>query len=128
MPAGGLFSTATDLSIFYRMLANGGIFEGHRILSEKAVEQMTSDQSGEAHSHYGFGMGTDGKSFTHGGAYGTNSAYDKEHKIVTVFLVQHAGWGKDGKTILPTFQKTAKALFGVKPVKTDKAADEKAQK
>ena len=70
MPAGGLFSTAKDLSIFYRMMANGGVFNGKRILSEKSVKTMTSDQSGEANSHYGFGFGTDGKSFAHGGAYG----------------------------------------------------------
>ena len=28
----------------------------------------------------------------HGGAYGTNSRYDRENKILTVFLVQHADW------------------------------------
>jgi CubicO group peptidase (beta-lactamase class C family) len=114
MPAGGLFSTANDLSLFYRMMANGGTLNGVRILSEKAVQTATSDQSGEAKSNYGFGFGTDGKSFTHGGAYGTNSRYDRENKLVTVFLVQHAGWSGDGKNILPTFQKAATAAFGLK--------------
>ena len=114
MPAGGLFSTANDLSLFYRMMANGGTFNGVRILSEKAVQTATSDQSGEAKSNYGFGFGTDGKSFTHGGAYGTNSRYDRENKLVTVFLVQHAGWSGDGKNILPTFQKAATAAYGLK--------------
>ncbi|MFN0075022.1 MAG: serine hydrolase domain-containing protein [Prosthecobacter sp.] len=114
MPAGGLFSTANDLSLFYRMMANGGTFNGVRILSEKAVQTATSDQSGEAKSNYGFGFGTDGKSFTHGGAYGTNSRYDRENKLVTVFLVQHAGWSGGGKNILPTFQKAATAAFGLK--------------
>jgi CubicO group peptidase (beta-lactamase class C family) len=112
MPAGGLFSTANDMSLFYRMMANGGTFNGVRILSNKAVQTATSDQSGEANSHYGFGFGTDGKSFTHGGAYGTNSRYDRENKLVTVFLVQHAGWSGDGKNILSTFQKAATAAFG----------------
>lgn len=114
MPAGGLFSTANDLSIFYRMMANNGVFNGTRILSEKAVKTMTSDQTGAANSHYGFGFGTDGKSFTHGGAYGTNSRYDLARKLVTVFLVQHAGWAGNGKTILPEFQKTAAEAFGAK--------------
>jgi len=114
MPAGGLFSTANDLSLFYRMMANGGTLNGTRILSEKAVQTATRDQSGEAKSNYGFGFGTDGKSFTHGGAYGTNSRYDRENKLVTVFLIQHAGWSGDGKNILPTFQKAATAAFGVK--------------
>ncbi len=112
MPAGGLFSTANDLSVFYRMLANGGQFEGKRVLSEMAVAQMTSDQSGEAHSNYGFGIGSNGSVITHGGAYNTNSAYDRERKLITIFLVQHAGWGKNGKEILPTFKKAANAAFG----------------
>ena len=114
MPAGGLFSTANDLSIFYRMMAKGGTFNGQRILSEKAVKTMTSDQSGEANSHYGFGFGTDGKSFTHGGAYGTNSRYDMERKLVTVYLVQHAGWSGNGKDILHQFQVAAMAAYGSK--------------
>ena len=118
MPAGGLFSTAKDLSIFYRMMANNGVFEGKRILSEKSVRTMTSDQSGEANSHYGFGFGTDGKSFTHGGAYGTNSRYDLERKIITVFLVQHAGWSGNGKEILHEFQKAATETYGVKVAAT----------
>ncbi len=112
MPAGGLFATAKDLSLFYQMLAHNGTLKGTRILSEKAVQTMTSDQSGEANSHYGFGLATDGKSFTHGGAYGTNSRYDREQKLITVFLVQHAGWAGEGKTILPLFQKAATAAYG----------------
>ena len=121
MPAGGLFSTANDLSLFYRMLANGGTLNGKRILSEKAVKTMTSDQSGEANSHYGFGFGTDGKSFTHGGAYGTNSRYDMERKIVTVFLVQHAGWSGNGKDILHQFQVAAGEAYGAKVTAAAKA-------
>ena len=122
MPAGGLFSTANDLSIFYRMMANHGVFHGHRILSEKAVQTMTSDQSGEANSHYGFGFGTDGKSFTHGGAYSTNSRYDIERKVVTVFLVQHAGWFGNGKDTLHEFQQTALGTYGAKVAATADAS------
>jgi CubicO group peptidase (beta-lactamase class C family) len=112
MPAGGLFSTAKDLSIFYRMIANNGTFNGTRILSEKSVQQMTSDQSGEAKSSYGFGFGTNGHIVTHGGAYNSMSRYDRDHQLITVFLGQHAGWIKNGKTIIPTFQKAATKTFG----------------
>jgi CubicO group peptidase (beta-lactamase class C family)/formylglycine-generating enzyme required for sulfatase activity len=114
MPAGGLFSTANDFSIFYRMIANKGIFNGVRILSEKSVQQMTSDQSGEAKSSYGFGFGTNGRIVTHGGAYNSMSRFDHEHQLITIFLGQHAGWIKDGKTIISTFQKTATDAYGSK--------------
>ena len=41
-PAGGLFSTATDVSLFCRMILNGGVLDGKRYLSEKSLQQMTS--------------------------------------------------------------------------------------
>ncbi|WP_082858897.1 serine hydrolase domain-containing protein [Planctomyces sp. SH-PL62] len=115
MPAGGLFATADDVSRFYRMLANDGVFEGRRILSEPAVRMMTSDQSGDARSSYGFGLAVDGAGFGHGGAYGTHSSYDRERRLITVFLVQHAAWGPGGDRILPTFQQAARDLFGSRP-------------
>lgn len=39
-PQGGCRSTMKDLSKFMRMLANGGTFNGVRVISSKAVEQM----------------------------------------------------------------------------------------
>jgi CubicO group peptidase (beta-lactamase class C family) len=123
MPAGGLFSTAKDMSLFYRMMANDGILNGKRILSEKAVQMATSDQSGEAKSNYGFGFGTDGKSFTHGGAYNTQSAYDRERKLITVFLVQHAAFSEAGKDIRSKFNQAARAFAGAKPENPSPADD-----
>jgi CubicO group peptidase (beta-lactamase class C family) len=110
MPAGGFFSTATDLSIFYRMIANGGTFEGKRILSEQAVKQMTSKQTGDLPTPYGFGFSTGGK-IGHSGAYNTNSSYDTAKGLITIFLVQHAGWVDEGKKIQPAFQKAATEAF-----------------
>jgi len=110
MPAGGLFSTATDLSIFYRMIAGGGAFEGKRILSEQAVKQMTSKQTGDLPTPYGFGFSTGGR-VGHGGAYNTNSCIDQPHGLIEIFLVQHADWAGDGKKILPAFQKAATEAF-----------------
>lgn len=111
MPAGGLFSTAQDLAIFYRMLTNDGLFQGERILSAASVRRMTTDQSGEAHSAYGFGIGTDGNTFTHGGAYNTNSRFDRRSRLITVFLVQHAGWAKGAEKIPNEFLKAARAAY-----------------
>ncbi len=41
----GLFSTVDDLSIFARMLLNGGVFKGARILSSPTVEAMITPQT-----------------------------------------------------------------------------------
>lgn len=38
----GLFSTAEDLGRFSRMLLNGGVLDGQRVLSARAVAQMTA--------------------------------------------------------------------------------------
>jgi CubicO group peptidase (beta-lactamase class C family) len=111
MPAGGLFSTATDLSIFYRMIAHEGAFAGKRILSAEAVRQMTSKQTGDLPASYGLGIGTSGRFVEHGGAYNTNSRLDRERGIITVFLGQHAGWGPGGEKIIPTFQNAASEAF-----------------
>lgn len=57
MPAGGLFSSATDLARFYQMLANGGQFDGRRYVSEAAVKQLTSKQTPDGVANeYGFGF------------------------------------------------------------------------
>jgi CubicO group peptidase (beta-lactamase class C family) len=109
MPAGGLFSTAADLSLFYQMLANNGRFTGKRILSEQAVREMQTPQPGNP--HYGLGLGTDGDHFGHGGAYSTDSRFEKKSGLILIFLVQHAGWPKGGEKALPTFQKAAHEAF-----------------
>lgn len=100
-PAGGLFSTAADMGRFYAMVANGGELDGKRLLSEKAVKEMTTPVSaGGKPITYGLGwqccteanakmsplgVGT----FGHGGAFGTNGWVDPVRKVATVFLVQN---------------------------------------
>ena len=111
MPAGGLFSTATDISIFYRMIAHEGAFVGKRILSAEAVRTITSKQTGDLPNGYGLGIGTSGRFVEHGGAYNTNSRLDRERGIITVFLGQHAGWGPGGEKIIGTFQNAAIEAF-----------------
>ncbi|MEA3210460.1 MAG: hypothetical protein QOE70_3517 [Chthoniobacter sp.] len=114
MPAGGLFSTAADVARFCQMLLNGGELDGKRYLSEAAVKQMTSRQTGEAlKESYGFGLSTNGATFGHGGAYSTNMNIDTQRGLITVFMVQNAGWrNDDGKKIQPAFQHAAMEAFG----------------
>jgi len=100
MPAGGLFSTATDCARFCRMVLNGGALDGKRYLSEAAVKQMTSKQTGDAvPDGYGFGWATADGIFGHGGAHSTNMSIDSNHGMITVFLPQHVGFpGEGGKS------------------------------
>jgi CubicO group peptidase (beta-lactamase class C family) len=113
MPAGGLFSTANDVGIFCQMVANGGIFKGKRYLSEEAVKMMTSKQTGPlVQTGYGLGWSTGGDSFGHGGALSTNMNIDSKRGLITVFLVQHAGFPGDGGKSQGAFRKVAEERFG----------------
>lgn len=67
-PAGGLFSTATDVSRFCRMVLNGGTLDGKRVLSEAAVKEMTTRQTPmSVKESYGRGWSVGGGTFGHGG-------------------------------------------------------------
>ncbi len=97
MPAGGLFSTASDVARFCQMLANGGTFAGKRYLSQKAVQEMTRRQTAKGMSGYGLGLSVGGDGFGHGGAYATNMWVDAKRGRIYVWMVQEAdGWRGDG--------------------------------
>ncbi|MFN5284709.1 MAG: serine hydrolase domain-containing protein, partial [Planctomyces sp.] len=111
MPAGGLFSTAADVSRFYRMLANGGELDGRRVLSETAVRQLISRQTPTAlKESYGLGFQVSEDRFGHGGAYSTNSYFDRGQQRVLVWLVQHAGFPGRGGESQEAFRKAALGL------------------
>ncbi|HTU90785.1 MAG TPA: serine hydrolase domain-containing protein [Gemmataceae bacterium] len=113
MPAGGLFSTAADVGRFCQMVLNGGTFEGKRYLSEEAVKTMTSKQTAAAVSTgYGLGWATNRGVFGHGGANATNMTIDSNRGLITVFMVQHAGFPKDGNKSQAAFVKAAEERFG----------------
>jgi CubicO group peptidase (beta-lactamase class C family) len=127
-PAGGLFSTAADMARFCQMILAGGVYEGKRYLSESAVRQMTSTQTGKlidgrkGEAGYGLGWSTSRKAQSgnsavilgpcgHGGAYATHMGIDPERGLITVYLVQHAGFpGIDGGKIEDAFNKAAIAV------------------
>ena len=112
MPAGGLFSTASDVARFCQMILSGGTYEGKRYVSESAVNQMTKKETGEAlKQSYGFGWGVGG-GFGHGGAYKTDMHVNPQLGLITVFMVQQAGdWpSKEGDRILSAFTAAANRL------------------
>ena len=97
MPAGGLFSTAADLARFCRMILNGGELDGRRYLSESAVREMTRRQTGpDIKASYGLGWSVNGEECGHGGAYATNMSIERHRGLITIWMVQHAGFPGDG--------------------------------
>jgi uncharacterized protein YbbC (DUF1343 family)/CubicO group peptidase (beta-lactamase class C family) len=95
----GLFSTAADLSIFCRMLLNGGSFNGVRILSPLAVEKMTTAATPAAEKNVrGLGWDIDSSfsanrgellpvgSFGHTGFTGTSLWMDPATQMFVIFL------------------------------------------
>jgi len=99
----GLSSTIKDYAIFLQMMLNGGIYNGHRLLSRHTVEIMTMNQIGNLTLNlegdkFGLGFGlttrnsqaklgqTEG-SFAWGGFYGTLYWADpKEHMVCLLFV------------------------------------------
>ena len=127
MPAGGLFSTAADVGVFCQMVLNGGTLAGKKYLTEDAVRQLTSTQTGDllnqgkGEGGYGLGFSTTRKAHGdavppgpcgHGGAFSTNMWIDPERQLITVYMVQHAGYpGMDGGKVRAAFEKAAVDAF-----------------
>ena len=127
-PAGGLFSTAEDVAVFGRMILCGGQLGGRRYLSESAVREMTSTQTGTLLAKDGSGYGlawsttcADGTragapagACGHGGAHANDLWIDPQSGLVMVFMVQQTGGfvGVEGNPVLPAFRKAAIDAFG----------------
>jgi CubicO group peptidase (beta-lactamase class C family) len=111
-PAGGLFSTAQDCARFCMMILNGGVFEGKRYISEASIKQMSSRQTAESiKESYGFGWSVGEGNFGHGGAHSTNMNIDTKRGIITVYLVQHAGFPLDGDKSHAAFKQLAEETY-----------------
>jgi CubicO group peptidase (beta-lactamase class C family) len=129
-PAGGLFSTAADVAVFCRMILQGGAYDGRRYLSERAVRAMTSTQTGKlldkekGEQGYGLGWSTSKRSpgesgpvipgpCGHGGAYATDMMIDPQRQLITVFMVQHAGYpGVEASKVVGDFKHAALKTIG----------------
>lgn len=98
----GLSSTAYDYAIFLQMLLNGGVYNGHRILSPRSVQLMTSNQldflyNGTDYFGLGFSIASEKSanrlarnqgSFGWGGYYGTTYWVDPKEHMVCLFMTQ----------------------------------------
>ncbi len=99
MPAGGLFSTASDTARFCQMLLNRGELDGRRYLSLKSFEALTTRQTPVGiKENYGLGFAVSPDGFGHGGAQATSMDIRMKNGIVVIWMVQHQGYvGNGGK-------------------------------
>lgn len=112
MPAGGLFSTAMDVARFCQMVLNNGELDGKRYLSPDAVKELTTRQTPAAlQQSYGLGWAVSPDNAGHGGAYATNMSIYFEKGIITVWMVQHAGFPGEGKKAQDAFKQAALKAF-----------------
>jgi CubicO group peptidase (beta-lactamase class C family) len=125
IPAGGLYSTGTDLSRFYRMFLGNGALGKIRILKEESVKNMTTNHTGDLKAAFtpgmGFGYGwavvrepqgvtgmLSSGSFGHGGAFGTQAWLDPSRDLFMVLLIQRTGLpNSDASPMRQAFQEAA---------------------
>jgi CubicO group peptidase (beta-lactamase class C family) len=113
MPAGGLFSTATDTAIFCQMLLRGGEFGGKRFLSEAAMNELIHRQTPDVvKSNYSLGFAVGSDWFGHGGAHATNMEIHRGKDLVIIWMVQHGGYPGDGKKAQGVFKNWAYQKYG----------------
>jgi len=109
MAAGGLFSTAYDISRFCRMFLNLGELDGHRYLTEATVRDMTRKQTDDAvEDKVGLGWFLFDDHYDHSGALSSNMSLYPNMDRALIYLVQHAGFAGNGAEARSRF--TAAAL------------------
>jgi len=129
-PAGGLYSTADDLTRFYQMMLNGGTFNGKRVLRQKTSALMTQTQTGDIKTGFVEGMSwglgfqvvkkpmgvtetLSAGTYGHGGAYATQSWADPKRGIIVVMMIQRAGFPNgDNSPVRKGFQEAVKQQIG----------------
>ncbi len=113
MPAGGLFSTASDVATFCQMILDGGVYHGKRFVSQAAIHEMTRTQNGGMRGKdYGLGWSVSDNGYGHGGAYSNAMEISPATGRILVFMVQQNGpfGNAAGETIVPTLEKLADKL------------------
>lgn len=114
----GLFSNAYDLSIYCRMLLNGGVWKRRRILSPEGVSLLTTEQAfGRAcgfdvNSSYSWVKGSYApkEAFCHTGYTGTSIVCDPASKTFVIILTNRVH-PKDDGTTKPVRSKVADIVF-----------------
>ena len=129
-PAGGLYSTAGDVTLFYQMMLNGGTLNGNRVLKKETADLMTRTQTGDIKTGFVDGMSwglgfqvvkepmgvtetLSAGTYGHGGAYATQSWTDPKRGIILVMMIQRAGFRNgDNSPVRKGFQEAVKQQIG----------------
>jgi len=89
----GIFSTASDLSVFAQMLLNGGTYNGTRIVADSTVQLFTRRSSGTralgwdtCAGEYGCGTHMSATAYGHTGFTGTSLWIDPDRDMFVVLL------------------------------------------
>ncbi len=115
MPAGGLFSTANDVSQFCRMLLNRGELDGRRYISMKSFEALSVRQTPpNIKESYSFGLSVSPDGFGHGGAQATSMDIRTKNGIVVIWMVQHQGFPGAGNKAQGEYKNWAIKEYGAK--------------
>jgi len=122
MPAGGLFSTAYDVSKFCQMILNDGSLNGKKYISHDAIHQMTSRQNtGLGKTEYGYGWSISNSGFSHNGAFRNTININPTTGRILVFMVQQNGpWGtSQGDAIVPKLEQISDDMVGIHTTVSD---------
>lgn len=117
----GLFSTASDLSVFAQMMLNGGSYNGVRIASDSAVKRFTTRTSGtralgwdtsDREGTAGMYMGEN--AYGHTGFTGTSIWIDPDRELFVIML--------SNRVHAPKARRPARVLLDVRADLADAAA------
>jgi CubicO group peptidase (beta-lactamase class C family) len=111
----GLLSTARDYARFLEAMRLGGTVDSVRILSERSVKLMATNQVGDLHSTTGLGFGlgfetvdrygasgmSSEGSFGWGGAYGSIYRVDPAARLTMVLMIQLMPNATDIREVFP---------------------------
>ena len=127
-PGWGLYSTAEDLLLLYRMMLNDGVFAGRRYLSPFSIHLMTEAHTVGIHpvgwmrgADYGLAWevvtdplgelaGHAKGAYGHGGAFGTQGWIDPQTGVISILLFQRADGGTE--SLVNVFLTMAEASAG----------------
>lgn len=124
----GVFSTVDDLAVLSQALLNGGIYRGHRILSEDSVRRMVTDDNGafpgDAH---GLGFELDQRWYMEGmsgpqtaghtGYTGTTIVVDFQAQSFAILLTNRVHPSRDWGSVNGARRVWAQGLAMAQPVR-----------